>query len=97
LGFGSVEAHIDALSEYVIQECAMFYVYLCHFPEVIEAYPGEQLFVKDRLFSGLYSNEVCLPNLPYPMVYWNVQCAVSKPENLESQLQIVDSRDALTA
>ena len=53
-GFSFIEDNLDSLSEYIIRELAFFYLYFSKWPETVEVYPGDNLFVKERLFEGKY-------------------------------------------
>lgn len=53
-----LEAHLEELSEYVQEELALFYTYFSFRPEVVEIYPGPNLYVKEQLFSGAYLSEI---------------------------------------
>lgn len=56
-----IAEHLEQLVTYVIEEVALFYVYRHRHPNCVELYPGEELFVKRRLWSGCYKDEVALP------------------------------------
>jgi len=76
---GFVSSHLDDLAMYVVRELALFYTLRTHKsgPDLIELYPGPQLFVKERLFAGKYSREIDLAPLGYSPVFVNVAFLVT--------------------
>lgn len=49
-----LEKNMDYLSEYIIGELAVFFSYYKKYKSVDEVYPGENLFVKEKIINGAY-------------------------------------------
>jgi len=83
---GFVSSHLDDLALYVVRELAVFYTLRAHDlgPALVELYPGPQLFVKERLFEGEYSNEIDIAPLKYYPIFINVAFLVPIPSAKES-------------
>jgi tRNA-dependent cyclodipeptide synthase len=71
---GERATYVRQLSEYVVRELALFYLLRTQSRGCCrtELYPGPQLMVKERLFSGRYSREVDLPCLTTAPAFVNV-------------------------